>query len=112
MRNTTRSKTKPAKGIAELADKLIERDETAARILYVLRSSRGVFFGTATDLSRKIVESLDGDISCRLFSARSVGKALTKFLPVFKDYLITHKPRLRAGRRYYAFDGLQPGVEL
>ena len=98
--------------LSTLAETLLKTDDTAAQIVNALRREKGVFFGTATELMKKVFEGVAGDTSRRFINARCIGKALSRNYEVFEKLFIMHKPRLRSGKTYYYFDGLHPGVEL
>jgi len=99
----------PVKSVSELAKRLAPTDETAVQVLRVLERKKGIFWGTSSDLAGEIAGT-NRDSLLRLFNCRSVGKSLSKWLPVFDDFFVVHKPRLRQGRTYYTFDGLRCGV--
>ena len=104
--------TKPASRLSDLAKTLCQNDDTAEQILNALRREKGIFYGTATELVQKISLGVDCDTSRRFINANCVGRALSRNFAIFEKLFVMHKPRLRSGRTYYSFDGLQPGVEL
>ena len=102
---------RPVRGLSELAAQFQEKDEVLAQILLALRRFKGVFNGSAGDLSRAISESMD-EASRHFFNPRRVGGALSGNWKLLQQFLMTHAPRLLHGRTIYRFCGLQAGVEL